>query len=179
MFSTLSVILIVSVVLVLGYYIGRRNLFPIPFVDHRMTIVITSNSPVEWMIRIRALNDAGIKPHMMTLGKDLLRAFYPDGLVLNCVRSESLELMGKPSSAVVVTRRDPSREAMNLKQHLVGEIGVWTPDPDLTSRHLCLVTSSELGSMALGFRQHAFKMGRPKKWNWERACDAVTRWLQA
>lgn len=167
--------------LVLAYYVGRRNLFPIPFVDNRVTVVITTDNAKMWLRRIEMLNAGGITPVMMTLGDSLLRAFYRDGFILNCVRPQTLANMGGPTAAIVVTERHPDHAAEHMKRVALADPGewvsVWEPDPDLPRAHLCLVTPPYLGPLAIGCRRHAFKMGAPPaSWNYARARDAVTIW---
>lgn len=170
--------LLIAFGIILAYYVGRRNLFPIPFVDNRVTMVVTTDDPQIWLSRINALAVGGVRPVMMTLGDDLLRAFYRDGFILNCARQEQLEKMGRPNTALVLTRRHPDHEANRIgKNSFAGNFKMWEPDPDLRPAYVCLITSPLLGGLMIGCRRHALRMGGPpSRWHQTEAEAAASRW---
>jgi len=175
----LFLLLLIPLALALGYYVGRRDLFPIPLVD-RYSVVVPTATPAEWIVTLRALENLGLKPRLLRCTDFALRALYPGGLIVNYTRHDAYQNLGEPTAGIIVVKRRPNLAIQKLAMTLRNRRVILDPEPELPKGRMAFLRSGDLGKLLVGCRRYALAMGgkRPEKFSWWAVGEVVTRMMK-
>jgi hypothetical protein len=142
--------------------LGRN---PLPFPD-RGYQVFAASSPAAMDALAELLRSHGNPPRFRADSKDVQRAIFWDGTIVNYPSAAVLEQLGGPAAAIGFVARDPAASALHAAR-LLRERGFEAMvhegvEPGLP---ITFVTTNALAGSVLVFRRHQLKMGqRPQRW---------------
>jgi hypothetical protein len=141
-----------------------------PFYD-KGSQVFTCTSPKAWYAMVTLCRDRGLHPQYRIESPGIIRALFPNGVILNYAEPELLEKLGNPSDGLALRVKNPLEEAKEAARFLEGSgfksKVIEHSEPGMDGK-IVFVKTPALKSAALIFRHHKLKLGkgRPPKWHW-------------